>query len=140
MSPLRTLDKGRASQQGLLRVSPDSSFYLREAHSQSEYLPVDAGFSPRKPSKVPKSLALATSASERTKQKPVLLLVEDNHINLKVCLEHEKRWRSLMMAQLLETFARKNNYTYDSTVNGLLALQAFQNTPNLYDIVFKLFP
>ncbi|OBT44393.1 hypothetical protein VE00_07055 [Pseudogymnoascus sp. WSF 3629] len=103
LSPLRTPDKGRASQQGLLKVSPDSSFYLREAHSQSEYLPVDAGFSPGKPSEVAKSLALATSASERTKQKPVLLLVEDNHINLK----------------LLETFARKNNYTYDSAVNDI---------------------
>lgn len=40
------------------------------------------------------------------------------------------------MAQLLETFAKKNNYKYDSAVNGLLALQAFQNTPNLYDIIF----
>jgi len=75
----------------------------------------------------------------------VLLLVEDNPINLKVCLEHEKHWNflfqsllasGLMMAQLLETFAKKNNYKYDSVVNGLFALQAFQNTPNLYDIIF----
>lgn len=145
MSPLRTPDKGRASQQSLLKVSPDSSLYLREAHSQSEYLPVDAGFSPGKPSEVAKSSALATSASECTKRQPVLLLVEDNRINLKVCLEHEKHWKflfqsllasGLMMAQLLETFAKKNNYKYDSAVNGSLALQAFQNTPNLYDIIF----
>ncbi|KFY87320.1 hypothetical protein V500_07034, partial [Pseudogymnoascus sp. VKM F-4518 (FW-2643)] len=120
LSPLRTPDKGRASQESLLKVSPDSSLYPREAHSQSEYLPVDAGFSPGKPSEVAKSSALATSASECTKRKPVLLLVEDNRINLK----------------LLETFAKKNNYKYDSAENGLLALQAFQNTPNLYDIIF----
>ena len=40
------------------------------------------------------------------------------------------------MAKLLETFTKKNNYEYDTAVNGLLALQAFQNTQNLYDIVF----
>jgi hypothetical protein len=40
------------------------------------------------------------------------------------------------VAKLLETFTKKNNYEYDTAVNGLLALQAFQNTQNLYDIVF----
>ena len=39
-------------------------------------------------------------------------------------------------AKLLETFTKKNNYEYDTAENGLLALQAFQNTQNLYDIVF----
>jgi hypothetical protein len=41
-----------------------------------------------------------------------------------------------MVAKLLETFAKKNNYKYDTAENGLLALQAFQNTQNLYNIVF----
>lgn len=40
------------------------------------------------------------------------------------------------MAKLLETFTKKNNYEYDTAENGLLALQAFQNTQNYYDIVF----
>ena len=40
------------------------------------------------------------------------------------------------MAKLLETFTKKNNYEYDTAENGLLALQAFQNTQNRYDIVF----
>jgi DNA-binding response OmpR family regulator len=42
----------------------------------------------------------------------------------------------LIMAKLLETFTKKNNYEYDTAENGLLALQAFQNTQNYYDIVF----
>jgi hypothetical protein len=42
----------------------------------------------------------------------------------------------LTVAKLLETFTKKNNYEYDTAENGLLALQAFQNTQNLYDIVF----
>lgn len=41
-----------------------------------------------------------------------------------------------MIWKLLETFAKKNNYEYGTAGNGLLALQAFQNTRNLYDIVF----
>ena len=41
-----------------------------------------------------------------------------------------------MVAKLLETFTKKNNYEYDTAENGLLALQAFQNARNLYDIVF----
>ena len=40
------------------------------------------------------------------------------------------------MAKLLETFTKKNNYEYDTAENGLLALQTFQNTRTLYDIVF----
>jgi DNA-binding response OmpR family regulator len=42
----------------------------------------------------------------------------------------------LMVTKLLETFTKKNNYEYDTAENGLLALQAFQNTQSLYDIVF----
>jgi hypothetical protein len=39
------------------------------------------------------------------------------------------------VAKLLETFTKKNNYEYDTAENGLLALHAFQNALNLYDIV-----
>jgi hypothetical protein len=38
--------------------------------------------------------------------------------------------------KLLETFTKKNNYKYDTAENGLLALQAFQDTQDLYDIIF----
>jgi DNA-binding response OmpR family regulator len=41
-----------------------------------------------------------------------------------------------MLAKLLETFTKKNNYQYDTAENGLLALQAFQNSRHQYDIVF----
>lgn len=40
------------------------------------------------------------------------------------------------MAKLLETFAKKHNYEYDTAENGLPALQAFQHTQNPYDIVY----
>jgi hypothetical protein len=43
---------------------------------------------------------------------------------------------ALIDVQLLETFTKKNAYKYSTAENGLLALQAFQNTPDLYDIVF----
>jgi hypothetical protein len=39
------------------------------------------------------------------------------------------------VAKLLETFTKKNNYEYNTAENGLLALQAFQNARNLYDII-----
>ncbi|KAH9204266.1 hypothetical protein DL95DRAFT_529330 [Leptodontidium sp. 2 PMI_412] len=120
LSPLGTPDIGLASPQSLFRVSPGSSFHPVELHLQGGYFPIVAGSPPRKPSGANKSLALATCVNKATKRKPVLLLVEDNHINLK----------------LLETFTKKNNYEYDTAENGLLALQAFQNTQNLYDIVF----
>jgi hypothetical protein len=64
----------------------------------------------------------------------VLLLVEDNYINLKVCLDHEEFWGFLPpgitsirtnSGKALETFTKKNNYEYDTAENGLLALQAF---------------
>ena len=41
-----------------------------------------------------------------------------------------------MLAKLLETFTKKNNYEYGTAENGLLALQAFQNARHPYDIVF----
>ncbi|KAM7193145.1 hypothetical protein V8F33_008017, partial [Rhypophila sp. PSN 637] len=53
------------------------------------------------------------------KQQPVLLLVEDNEINLR----------------LLSTFVRKINYTYDTAVNGLEALTAVQVAAKPYDII-----
>lgn len=43
-------------------------------------------------------------------------------------------WRITL--QLLETFIRKRGFEYDTATNGLLALQAFQNNPAKYDIVF----
>ena len=42
----------------------------------------------------------------------------------------------LTSAKLLSTFAGKSNYKYDTAENGLLALQAFQNAQQPYDIVF----
>ncbi|OIW25120.1 hypothetical protein CONLIGDRAFT_718019 [Coniochaeta ligniaria NRRL 30616] len=54
------------------------------------------------------------------KQKPMLLLVEDNEINL----------------QLLSTFVKKSNYEYHTAENGLLALQAVQNAQTPYDVIF----
>jgi hypothetical protein len=41
----------------------------------------------------------------------------------------------MMFGQLLETFAMKNNFEYDTAENGLLALQAFRNARRPYDIV-----
>jgi len=41
-----------------------------------------------------------------------------------------------MLAKLLETFTKRNNYEYNTAKNGLLALQAFQNARPPYDIVF----
>lgn len=120
LPPLGTLDKGLASPQSLFRVSPDSPYHPAELHLRGEYFPVGAGFSPGKPSEGNQSLAVATCDNKATTRKPVLLLVEVNYINLK----------------LLETFTKKNNYEYDTAENGLLALQAFQNTRNLYDIIF----
>ncbi len=42
----------------------------------------------------------------------------------------------LTLAKLLSTLARKSNYKYDTAENGLLALQAFRNAQQPYDIVF----
>jgi hypothetical protein len=120
LPPLGTLDKGLASPQSLFRVSPDSPYHPAELHLRGEYFPVGAGFSPGKPSEGNQSLAVATCDNKATTRKPVLLLVEVNYINLK----------------LLETFTKKSNYEYDTAENGLLALQAVQNTRNLYDIIF----
>jgi hypothetical protein len=58
-----------------------------EIHSQVENFPISPGFPPRTPSRASESLA---DANKATKRKPVLLLVEDNEINLKVSLENEE--------------------------------------------------
>jgi len=89
LPPLGTLDKGLASPQSLFRVSPDSPYHPAELHLRGEYFPVGAGFSPGKPSEGNQSLAVATCDNKATTRKPVLLLVEDNYINLKVRLDHE---------------------------------------------------
>ena len=41
-----------------------------------------------------------------------------------------------MLVKLLETFAKKNNYEYDTAENGLLALQKFEKSRNQHDIIF----
>jgi hypothetical protein len=40
-----------------------------------------------------------------------------------------------MLVQLLEAFVKKHNFQYDTAINGLLALRAFQNSQQHYDIV-----
>ncbi|KAH8882108.1 CheY-like protein [Thozetella sp. PMI_491] len=37
---------------------------------------------------------------------------------------------------LLSIFTRKNGYEYDTAVNGLIALETFQNAQRRFDIVF----
>jgi len=49
-----------------------------------------------------------------------MLLVEDNPINM----------------MLLATYMKKKNWDYETAANGLLALQAFQNRPQGFDIIF----
>jgi hypothetical protein len=129
----------------LFRVSPDSPFHPEELHLRGEYFPIGARLSPGKPSEENKSLVVSTCDNKATARKPVLLLVEDNYINLKVCLDRED-FREFLppgitsirtnSAKLLETFTKKNNYEYDTAENGLLALQAFQNARDRFDIIF----
>ncbi|KAI9774973.1 MAG: hypothetical protein M1840_000189 [Geoglossum simile] len=57
---------------------------------------------------------------KRTRQRPTLLLVEDNHINLR----------------LLVAFAQKNRFDYETAENGLMALQMVQNAAHPFDVVF----
>ncbi|RFU26643.1 hypothetical protein B7463_g9706, partial [Scytalidium lignicola] len=120
LPPLQTPDEHLVSSQSLFKVSPSTTFHLGELHSQGEYFPTGAGLLSGNPFEATESSTLDTSANKATNRKPVLLLVEDNNINLR----------------LLETFAKKNNCKYGTAENGLLALQAFQTTRNLYDIVF----
>jgi hypothetical protein len=54
---------------------------------QREYFPISPGLPPGNPSGASESSVLASDASKTTKRKPLLLLVEDNDINLKVCLD-----------------------------------------------------
>jgi len=37
---------------------------------------------------------------------------------------------------LLATYMKKNKWEFEMAVNGLLALQAFQNRPEGYDVIF----
>jgi hypothetical protein len=60
-----------------------------ELYLRGEYFLIGAGLPLGKPSGANESSALPVSANKAIKQKPVLLLVEDNHINLKVCLDHQ---------------------------------------------------
>jgi hypothetical protein len=85
LPPLGTPGKGLASPQSLFRVSPDSVFHPVELNLRGEYFPIGAGIPPGKPPE-DELLAVATCDNKATTRKPVLLLVEDNYINLKVCL------------------------------------------------------
>lgn len=87
LSPLRASTAGLASPQSLFSVSPDSFPHPVEIHSRAEIFPISPGFPPGTPSRASESSADANNA---TKRKPVLLLVEDNEINLKVNLKNEE--------------------------------------------------
>jgi hypothetical protein len=90
LPPLVNPDESLASPQSLFRVSPDPSLHPVELHLQDEYFATGTGFSPGYPAGANKS-----SAPEE-KRKPVLLLVEDNNINMKVCLDHKRILKSLL--------------------------------------------
>jgi len=90
LSPLQTLSKGLAFPQSLLNISPDSSFHLGEVHSSGGYVPTGAESLPWSTLEANEPSAPATYTSKATQRKPVLLLVEDNHINMKVCLDSER--------------------------------------------------
>ena len=96
LSPLGASTAGLASPQSLFRVSPDSSFHPVEILSQVKNFPTSPGFPPGNPSRASESSA---DANKATKRKPVLLLVEDNEINLKVSVENEE----------LENFSRSHS-------------------------------
>jgi hypothetical protein len=110
--------------------------YRMEHHSRDEY------FAPTKSSRANESLAHAADDTQAKKQKPLLLLVEDNEVNLQVCRDDDyisyplSPVPGLTSAKLLSTFMKKRNYEYDTAENGLKALQAFQNAQKPYDIVF----
>jgi len=55
-----------------------------------------------------------------TVQKPKMLLVEDNPVNM----------------MLLATYMKKNKWEFEKATNGLLALQAFQKRPEGFDVIF----
>ncbi|OBT63673.1 hypothetical protein VE03_06111 [Pseudogymnoascus sp. 23342-1-I1] len=51
---------------------------------------------------------------------PKMLLVEDNPVNM----------------MLLATYMKRNGWDYEEATNGLIALQAFQNRPQGFDVIF----
>jgi len=121
LTPLATPMEGLDSPQSLFAQSPRSP----ESRSQTEYFPIAATLSSRPVIRPSQSLHLAavnsvTDFSASARAKPILLLVEDNNINMR----------------LLETFVGKSKFEYDTAVNGLLALQAFQAAEKPYDIIF----
>ncbi|PGH06239.1 hypothetical protein AJ80_08208 [Polytolypa hystricis UAMH7299] len=107
--------EGPASSQSLIGMSSPQPEVDRAEH----YLQ-GGNFPPTSPTRAGEFLAPAADDARPEKQRPLLLLVDDNNINLK----------------LLSTFAKKNSYEYDAAENGLVALQAFQNAPKPHDIVF----
>jgi len=60
-------------------------------------------------------------APELVAERPLkMLLVEDNPVNM----------------MLLATYMKKNKWDYETATNGLIALQAFQNRPQGFDVIF----
>ncbi|OBT74510.1 hypothetical protein VF21_06909 [Pseudogymnoascus sp. 05NY08] len=53
-------------------------------------------------------------------ESPKMLLVEDNPVNM----------------MLLATYMKRNGWDYEEATNGLIALQAFQNRPQGFDVIF----
>ncbi|KAK3386575.1 hypothetical protein B0H63DRAFT_468018 [Podospora didyma] len=116
-----------ASPQSLFRKSPEE-YMARMGQMSDDYFPVtppppgDFDGSPTAESSIdyvtmPRPAAAAAVAE---RQKPLLLLVEDNEINL----------------QLLSTFVRKSKYEYVTAMNGLEALKACQRATKPFDIIF----
>ncbi|RYP66490.1 hypothetical protein DL771_007750 [Monosporascus sp. 5C6A] len=108
-----------ASPQNLFQSLPeDRHMSWLGHHSGDDY------FAPTTPSRVDEPLRLPENgnadAEQEQKRKPLLLLVEDNGINLR----------------LLSTFVSKGNYDFDTAGNGLVALQAFEVAQRPYDVVF----
>jgi CheY-like chemotaxis protein len=114
-SPPEVLSPTLASPQSLFDKSPGERAYNRIGH----YTPDDYFHSD---TTVPAngSTAPGLENGPLKRQRPILLLVEDNKINL----------------QLLSTFVKKSNYEYRTAENGLLALQAVREAQTPYDVVF----
>ena len=67
-----------ASPQSLFRFSPEEKLFQRENLREGYFPPTRADES---------SASVADNVDATEKRKPVLLLVEDNEINLRVCLD-----------------------------------------------------
>jgi CheY-like chemotaxis protein len=50
----------------------------------------------------------------------LLIILQDNPVNM----------------MLLATYMKRNGWDYEEATNGLIALQAFQNRPQGFDVIF----